>query len=187
MGVKTEIFCAELNERAEAATGSYSVTGNFLWYIYSVPVTKNPLNIRSRCLVHEFSFTLFFNDINHRHRAVILKKFFMVASIIYIIYGCGYLFLVWKGMQKRAPCLLFIGSFYLMVPSAACEIFSKFLIFFNLFCEPLDEWSNSKIWEIRKIFPILHLTLCNNYCINKCLLKSNVAVVVILTNCIELT
>ena len=45
MGVKTEIFYAELNERAEAVTSSYSVTGDFLWYIYSVPVTKNPLNI----------------------------------------------------------------------------------------------------------------------------------------------
>ena len=59
MGVKMEIFYTELNERAEAATGSYSVTGDFLWYIYSVPVTKNPLNIRSRCLVHEFSFLYF--------------------------------------------------------------------------------------------------------------------------------
>ena len=31
----------ELNETVEAATGSYSVTGNSLQYIYSVPVTKN--------------------------------------------------------------------------------------------------------------------------------------------------
>ena len=50
----------DLNERAEAATGSYSVTGDFLQYIYSVPVTKNHPNIRSRCLVHEFSFTYIF-------------------------------------------------------------------------------------------------------------------------------
>ena len=53
---KTEILCAELNKRAEAATGSYSVTGNSLQYIYSVPVTKNYRNIRSRCLVHGFPF-----------------------------------------------------------------------------------------------------------------------------------
>ena len=33
---KAEFFYAELNERAEAATGSYSVTGDFLQYIYSV-------------------------------------------------------------------------------------------------------------------------------------------------------
>ena len=31
---KTEVLYAELNERAEAATGSYSVTGDFLQYIY---------------------------------------------------------------------------------------------------------------------------------------------------------
>ena len=52
-----EVLYAELNERAEAATGSYSVTGDSLQYIFSVPVNKNNWNIRSRCLVHEFSFT----------------------------------------------------------------------------------------------------------------------------------
>ena len=46
---KTEALYAELNERAEAATSSYSVTGDFLQYIYSVPVIKNHQNIRSRC------------------------------------------------------------------------------------------------------------------------------------------
>ena len=35
--------------RVEAATSSYSVTGDFLQYIYYVPVTKNHQNIRSRC------------------------------------------------------------------------------------------------------------------------------------------
>ena len=54
---KTEVLYAELNERAEAATGSNSVTGDFLQYIYSVLVTKNHRDIRSRCLVHQFSFT----------------------------------------------------------------------------------------------------------------------------------
>ena len=38
---KTETLYAELNERAEAATSSYSVTGDFLQYIYSALVTKN--------------------------------------------------------------------------------------------------------------------------------------------------
>ena len=37
---KTEILYAELNERAETATGSYSVTGDSLQYIYSVPVIR---------------------------------------------------------------------------------------------------------------------------------------------------
>ena len=35
---KTEAFYAEFNEKAEAATGSYSVTGDSLQNIYSVPV-----------------------------------------------------------------------------------------------------------------------------------------------------
>ena len=54
---KTKVLYAELHERADAATGSYSLTGDSLQYIYSVPVTKNRRNIRSRCLVYEFSFT----------------------------------------------------------------------------------------------------------------------------------
>ena len=54
---KTEVLYTELNEIAEAATGSYSGTGDSLRYIYCVPVSKNHRNIRSRCLVHEFSFT----------------------------------------------------------------------------------------------------------------------------------
>ena len=54
---KTEVLYAELNERAEAATSSYSVTGDSLQYIYSVPVTKNHRDIQSKCLVHELSFT----------------------------------------------------------------------------------------------------------------------------------
>ena len=33
---KTEAFYAKLNERAEAGTISYSATGDFLQYIYSV-------------------------------------------------------------------------------------------------------------------------------------------------------
>ena len=43
---KTKVLYAELNERAEAATGTYSVTGNSLQYIYSTLVTKNHRNIR---------------------------------------------------------------------------------------------------------------------------------------------
>ena len=45
------------NEGAEAATGSYPAIGDFLQYIYSAPVIKNHRNIRSGCLVYEFSFT----------------------------------------------------------------------------------------------------------------------------------
>ena len=38
---KNGILCAELDEKAEAATRNYSATGDSLQYIYSVPVTKN--------------------------------------------------------------------------------------------------------------------------------------------------
>ena len=38
---KTEVLYAELNERVEAATGSYSVTADSFQYTYSVPVTRN--------------------------------------------------------------------------------------------------------------------------------------------------
>ena len=53
---KTEPLYAKRNKRLETATSSCSATGEFLQYIYSVPVTKNYQKIRSRCLVHEFSF-----------------------------------------------------------------------------------------------------------------------------------
>ena len=54
---KTEALYAELNEKAEAVTSSYSATGDFLQYIYSVLVAKNHQEIRFRCLIHEFFFT----------------------------------------------------------------------------------------------------------------------------------
>ena len=82
-----DVLYAELNKRAEAATGSYSVKGNSSQYIYSVPVSKNHQNMQSRCLVYKFSFTDIFNNINHGYRAVILKKnslwllpFYMVVA-----------------------------------------------------------------------------------------------------------
>ena len=56
---KMQVLYAKINKRTDAATSSYSVTGNFLPYIYSVPVAKNHQNIWSRCLVHEFSFRYF--------------------------------------------------------------------------------------------------------------------------------
>ena len=45
---KMELLYTEPNERAEAATGSYSGTEDSLHYIYSVPVFKNHRNIQSR-------------------------------------------------------------------------------------------------------------------------------------------
>ena len=46
---KTDALYAELNERVEAASSSYSATGEFLQYIYTVPEAKNDQKIRSRC------------------------------------------------------------------------------------------------------------------------------------------
>ena len=71
---KTEALYAEPNKRAEAAISSYFATGDFLQYIYPVLVAKNHRKFRSGCLVHEFSFTDFFNDINHGYRAAIIEK-----------------------------------------------------------------------------------------------------------------
>ena len=61
---KKEALYAELNETVEAATSSYSATGEFIRHIYYVLVAKNHQKIRSICLVHEFSFTdIFLNSI----------------------------------------------------------------------------------------------------------------------------
>ena len=54
-----EVLYAELNKRAEAATSSYSVTGDSLNYIYSVLVTKNHQNIQSRCSFYVVVSTYF--------------------------------------------------------------------------------------------------------------------------------
>ena len=54
---KMEALYSEFNQKMEAATNSYSPTGNFLQYVYSVLVTKNHQKIWSSCLGHEFSFT----------------------------------------------------------------------------------------------------------------------------------
>ena len=92
---KTEVLYTELNKRAEAATGSYSGTGDSLQHIYSVPVSKNHRNIRSRCLVHEFSFTDIFNDINHGYRGAILKK---------ILCGCFHFIWLWLLISIMKRC-----------------------------------------------------------------------------------
>ena len=58
---KTQVLYAELNERAEAATSSYSAAGDFSQYIYFVIMAKNHQKILSRCLLHEFSFKEIFS------------------------------------------------------------------------------------------------------------------------------
>ena len=82
--------------------------------------------------------------------------------------------------MKQKECFLFanqkICSCYHTVPGAICGIFSEFLIFCNLFYEPLGEWNTSKIWEKRKIIAYICIyctrqraitTLSLNACLNK--------------------
>ena len=60
---KAEVLYAGFNKRAEAGTSSYSITGNSLQYIYSLPVTKNDRNIRST-LRKKWSFPLKISLVN---------------------------------------------------------------------------------------------------------------------------
>ena len=80
---KTGALYVELKKRAEAVTSGYSAPGNFSEYIYSVLVAKNQMKIRSRCLVHEFSFA----DINHGKifiSSYIKEKLFVAASALFL-------------------------------------------------------------------------------------------------------
>ena len=80
---------AELNETVEATSSSYSATGEFLRYIYSVLVAKDHENIQSRCLVHGFSFTDIFSNS--------------------ILYGCGFLLILQCALQVyRTSLSIFI-------------------------------------------------------------------------------
>ena len=99
---KTEVLYAERNKKAEAAFGSYFTTGDSLQYIYSGAMTKNHRNIRSRYLVHEFSFIVIFQRYWSWFQGSYIKEIFFVAA--FILYGCGYLFLLWKGAQSDAYC-----------------------------------------------------------------------------------
>ena len=61
---------AEFNERVEAATSSYSATGNFLQYIYSMFVAKNDQKFEQSVSFMNFPSQFFCNDINHGYRAI---------------------------------------------------------------------------------------------------------------------
>ena len=77
----------ERAERAEAAIGSYSVRGDSLLYIYSVPVTKNHRTSNQDVQFINFPSRIFSNDINPGYRVAVLKKnslwllpFYMVVA-----------------------------------------------------------------------------------------------------------
>ena len=82
---KAEALYAELYGTEEAATSSYSGTGEFLRFVYSVLVAKNYHLIRSRGLVYEFCFTdIFLNS---------------------VLYGCAFLLLLQKDAQNECALL----------------------------------------------------------------------------------
>ena len=98
---KTEVLYSEHNKRAEAAKSSCSAACNFLQYIDSMIMAKDHLKMRSRCLVHKFSFKDIFKDINHGLRGATLKK---------ILYGCFHFLWLWLliAIMKRCaePCTM---------------------------------------------------------------------------------
>ena len=49
------------------------------------------------------------------------------------------------------------------VMSAIWETFSEFLIFCNLFHEPLEEWIKANYHKRGKCKPIFHEATCDNY------------------------
>ena len=59
---KTKVLYAKFNERAEAATGSYSVTGDSLQYIYFVPLSElseHSINMFSSSIfLHRYFLTI---------------------------------------------------------------------------------------------------------------------------------
>ena len=115
---KTEVLYAELNERAEAANSSYSGTGDFLQYIYSVPVTKS--HQIKVFLVNEFSLADFF----------LMKLIKKILCGCFRLHSCGYLLLLWKGAQNGAHCNSIIPPYgnlfhYLWEKSSSSKKLSK--------------------------------------------------------------
>ena len=75
---------AELNEKVEAATSSYSAAVDF----YNIFIWCLWLSIRRSyegVLFMNFPLQLFFNDANHGYRAAILKKRFLWVLLPYMI------------------------------------------------------------------------------------------------------
>ena len=74
---KTEALYAELNERAEAAISSYSVTDIF-YNIFILCLWLRIIRTANQGVSFmNFPSEIFFNDINHGYRAAMLKKIFL--------------------------------------------------------------------------------------------------------------
>ena len=87
---KRKLCICRTYEIVEAASSSYSATDEFFRYIYSVLVAKNHHKIRSKCVVDEFSFT-----------DILLNS---------LLYGCGFVSLLWKGAQNDAHCNCIVST-----------------------------------------------------------------------------
>ena len=86
------------------------------------------------------------NDLyDAKYQFLINKQKVQAQSILMILKLLCNTSMIWMIFIKTCSC-------YRTVTSAIWEIFSEFLIFCNLFYEPLGELNNSKIWETRKIF-----------------------------------
>ena len=105
MSEKTEPLWAELNERAEAATSSYSTTCNVLSCTYSVSLAKKSSEVTIKVFSSLIFFNRYFNNISHGYRAAILKKKF---------YGCfcsSWLWLLLDIMKRCAEqCTMYRNS-----------------------------------------------------------------------------
>ena len=77
-------------------------------------------------------------------------------------------------------------SCYRTVSSAIWEIFSKFFIFCSLFTSLHASEILARYDKRGKYLAILHEAMCDNYFIVKCLLRSNMSRVLLLTKCIAL-
>ena len=95
---KTEALYKKLNERAEAATSSYSATGHvYNIFILCLWLTIIRTSDQGVYFMNFFS-EIFFNDINHGYRAAILKENSLWLWLL------GYLFLLSKDAQNDAHC-----------------------------------------------------------------------------------
>ena len=167
--LKKHALYAEFNERAEVATSRYSATGNFLQYISSVLVDKKYQKIRSRCLVHEFSFTNFFNESSHGCRAAVFNKkslfllsFYVAWLRIAIMKKCAerYALQLYRTSIKQNKFLgrlqssfIFRLQFLKSKPQiwrsiSVSALYGEFIKFYNQ-----NFWINYKIWTNFKQCP----------------------------------
>ena len=135
---KTEALHAELKERAEAATSSYSAVVHFLQYIYCGLwlriIRRSDQCVQFIC----FPSMIFFNNINHGYRAAIMKKssFWLLLSYMTAATYCYYdnvrrtmcTTIASYLLQKFVQCNFYLKNFILKIKVNLIQ-FSKILSF----------------------------------------------------------